>query len=99
VVVFVTIGDRDDVAVTEEDLVEDKDGVPVALIDGKGVVETVLDEETVAVTVDEARGDIEDVCEASGLAEAELDTELDLVPELDGVDVTERVVLAVDVGD
>ena len=98
-VVFVTIGDRDDVAVTEEDLVEDKDGVPVALIDGEGVVETVLDEETVDVTVDEARGDLEDVCEANGLAEAELDTELDLVPELDGVDVTERVVLAVDVGD
>ncbi len=57
------------------------------------------DEETVAVTVDEARGDLEDVCEASGLAEAELDTELDLVPELDGVDVPEIEVLAVDVGD
>jgi len=59
----------------------------------------VPDEETVAVTVDEARGDLEDVCEASGLAEAELDTELDLVPELDGVDVPEIEVLAVDVED
>lgn len=98
-VVFDTVGDREDVAVTDEDLVEVNVGVSVALIDEEGVDETVPDEETVAVTVDEARGDLDDVCEAKGLAEAELETELDLVPELDGVDVTERVVLAVDVGD
>ena len=98
-VVFETVGEREDVAVTDDDLVDDKVGVSVALVDDEGVVETVLEVETVAVTVVVAMGDFDDVIEASGLADAELDTELDFVPDVEGVDVTVTVTLAVDVGD
>ena len=98
-VVFETVGEREDVAVTDDDLVDDKVGVSVALVDDEGVVETVLEDETVAVTVVVAIGDFEDVVEASGLTDAELDTELDFVPDVEGVDVTVTVTLAVDVGD
>ena len=98
-VVFDTVGEREDVAVKDDDLVDDKVGVSVALVDDEGVVETVLDEDTVAVTDDVARGDFDDVVEESGLVDAELDTELDFVPDVEGVDVTETVSLAVDVGD
>jgi hypothetical protein len=99
VVVFDTVGEREDVAVTDDDLVDDKVGVSVALVDDEGVVETVLEDETVADTVDVAIGDLDDDREASGLTEAELDTELDFVPDVEGVDVTETESLAVDVGD
>lgn len=98
-VVFETVGEREDVAVTDDDLVDDKVGVSVALVDDEGVVETVLEDETVAVTVVVATGDFDDVVEASGLTDAELDTELDFVPDVDGVDVTETEPLAVDVGE